>query len=161
MLWFLTGRDRPFLVWDSPDQLLGKDSYSNTVFLISRHEIIPYYCHNVDYLLNICQHLSNSCTNFSYLSVNHIINMLSIIVEYYFCVRSTHKPVITWSISAPPVHKSKKILIDSHWKTNVRKAWYMSQISKSFEVPSGSLCALTTVSHQTGRLKESLRELQN
>ena len=27
-----------------------------------------------------------------------IINMLSLIVDYYFCAQSTHKPVITWSL---------------------------------------------------------------
>ena len=34
--------------------------------------------------------------------------MLSIIVEYYFCVGSTHKPVITPTLSAPRVQKCKK-----------------------------------------------------
>ena len=47
---------------------------------------------------NICLHLCHPCTNFKCLSVMRIINMLSIIVHYYFCTLSTHKPVITWSL---------------------------------------------------------------
>ena len=47
---------------------------------------------------NICLHLCHPCTNFKCLSIMCIINMLSIIVHYYFCAQSTHKPVITWSL---------------------------------------------------------------
>ena len=36
-----------------------------------------------------------SLHKFQSLSVMRIINMLSIIVHYYFCAQSTHKPVIT------------------------------------------------------------------
>ena len=45
---------------------------------------------------NISLYLCHPCTNFKCLSVICIINMLSIIVHYYFCVQATHKPVITW-----------------------------------------------------------------
>ena len=47
---------------------------------------------------NICLHLCHPCTNFKCLSIICIINMVSIIVHYYFCAQSTHKPVITWSL---------------------------------------------------------------
>ena len=58
--------------------------------------------------MDICPHLRNPCTNFKYLSISRIINMLSIIVEYYYCVRSVNEPVITRSFWAAPVHKRKK-----------------------------------------------------
>ena len=58
--------------------------------------------------VNICPHLANPYTYFKCLSVILIINMLSIIVHYYFWVQATHKPVITRSLTAPPIQKRKK-----------------------------------------------------
>ena len=95
-----------------------------------------YFCPHKS--VNICPHLSNPCTYFKYLSVSHIINMLSIIVEYYFCVRSTHKPVITWTLWAPPVQKWKKnILIDGHVKTPAEFFDHCQNFYETFEVPAG------------------------
>ena len=88
--------------------------------------------------VNICPYLSHPYINFKYLSVSRIFNMLSIIVEYHFFIGSTHKPVITSNLWAPLVRNGKKnILIDAHCKTIVRNSWYLSQMSDSFEVPSG------------------------
>ena len=88
--------------------------------------------------VNICPHLANPFTNFKCLSVIRIINMLSIIVHYYFCVRSTHEPVITWSLWAPPVHKWKKnILIDDYVKIPAEFFAHCQNFYETFEVPAG------------------------
>ena len=93
--------------------------------------------------VNICPHLANPCTNFKCLSVIRIIDMLSIIVHYYFCVTAIHKPVITRSLAAPLIQNRKKnILIDSHCKTNVRKPGYLRQMPESLEPPSGCFCVV-------------------
>ena len=38
-----------------------------------------------------------------YVSIGRIFNMLSIIVQYYFCVQSTYKPVMTPTLSAQEI----------------------------------------------------------
>ena len=80
------------------------------------------------YILAIHTQISNI-----YLSVASLI-CLSIIVEYHFCIGSTHKPVITWYLWVPPVHKWKNNFsyIDAHCKTLVRKPWYFSETLQNF-----------------------------